>query len=362
MLYLFLTGNRSAYLNAIFTVLHFPKNTVYDLKYKIMDTNSIVHCSAKDYVKFTDALDEPILILFNNEDGKYIPLRFGKLKEYIEEEGQIYYSVQLTEYCHTESEVDFCNFIDSISPEKVRRLTGSSDNKAEGILAFLNERQPLETILKQSEDSWIRTVRPLSDLMEEMDIFKQYYLIFTKMEIKRDNGHDQLDSENGRVNLKSGEDYKIHMSYYISEFNKNPMEVISGKFYQSQECLGIMNSGVTFLSQQNKVDIVCSPRASVTENKKVTIGFEIPRKKVNNKIIQYVHTPLELNLKPRIPREMRKAIIALFFGLSFIGTYLAGIKFGENAQNYEIAWRAVGSLITSLSTIGMIYFMGKPKL
>ena len=97
-------------------------------------------------------------------------------------------------------------------------------------------------------------------------------------------------------------------------------------------------------------------------NKKVTIGFEIPRKKVNNKIIQYVHTPLELNLKTRIPRKMRKAIIALFFGMSFIGTYLAGIKFGENAQNYEIVWRAVGSLITSLSTIGMIYFVGKPKL
>ena len=179
-----------------------------------------------------------------------------------------------------------------------------------------------------------------------------------KLEMNVIGYHDQLDSENGRVNLKSGEDYKIHMSYYISEFNKNPMEVISGKFYQSQECLGIMNSGVTFLSQQNKVDIVCSPRASVTENKKVTIGFEIPRKKVNNKIIQYVHTPLELNLKPRIPREMRKAIIALFFGLSFIGTYLAGIKFGENTQNYEIAWRAVGNLITSLSTIGVIYFVG----
>ena len=180
MLYLFLTGNRSAYLNAIFTVLHFPKNTTYDLKYRMTDANSIVHQSAKNYINFTRTSEEKILILFDNEEGQYVPLRFGKLQKYAEEEGQIYYSVQLTEYCHTESKSEFNNFIDSVSPEIVRHLTNKSSNEAEGILVFRDENnRPLPVNLKQSEDSWIRTVRSLSDLMRKMDIFKQYYLIFT---------------------------------------------------------------------------------------------------------------------------------------------------------------------------------------
>lgn len=38
MLHLFLTGRRAAYMNDIFTVLHMPENTVYDLKYRIYES------------------------------------------------------------------------------------------------------------------------------------------------------------------------------------------------------------------------------------------------------------------------------------------------------------------------------------
>lgn len=363
MLYLFLTGNRSAYLNAIFTVLHFPKNTTYNLKYRLTDTKSIVHQSAKNYINFTRTSGEETLILFDNEEGKYVPLRFGKLQKYSEEEGQIYYSVQLTEYCHTESESEFGSFIDSVSPESVRHLTDKSSNKAEGILAFRDENnRPLPVNLKQSEDSWIRTVQSLSNLMQKMDIFKQYYLIFTKMEIKTGDDHNQLDYEEGRINLKSGKNYKLHMNYYIPEFNESPMESLSVKFYQSEESIGMIDGKEFMLSQQNKMDIMCFPRTNISKSKKVKTGFEISDKTVKGKTIQYVNTPLELNLKPRMQPVLRVGIIIFLIAVSFWGTCLTGIKCGEKIQTSEKILKAAGSLLTALSTFGMIYFMGKPKL
>ncbi len=365
MLYLFLTGNRSAYLNAIFTVLHFPKNTTYDLKYRMTDANSIVHQSAKGYINFNYTSGEETLILFNNEEGQYVPLRFGKLQKYAEEEGQIYYSVQLTEYCHMESGLAFRNFIDSVSPERVRHLTDNSSNKAEGILAFRDENnRPLPGNLKRSEDSWIRTVRLLGDLMKEMAIFKQHYLIFTKMEIKTDD--DQLQYEEGRMNLISGKSYKLHMNYYIPEFNESPMESLSVKFYPSEENIGIINGKEFMLSQQNKIDIICLPRTNISKSKKVKIGFEIFDERAsevaNVKDIRYVATPLELNLKPKMHPVLRNGMIILLIIISFIGACLSGVKCGEEIQNSEKILKVVGSSLTALSTFGMVYFMGKPKL
>lgn len=362
MLYLFLTGNRSAYLNAIFTVLHFPQNTIYDLKYRLLSKNYIVADSA-EITKCK--IGEKVLILFDDEEGKYVPLRLGVLQNCVVEDGQIYYSVKLTDYCHVKDKVLFLDFINELAlPEKIRTIKDKSNNTAEGILAFQHkdDNGNISKVLACKKDSWIQTVRSLGKVMRRMDIFRQYYLIFTKMEIIEDNGKDLLASEDGRINLKSGKDYKFHITYYIPEFNDSPMEFISAKFYQSHECLGLVNSGVALLSQQNKVDVICSPRASVTEAKKVTVGFEISNKKANKKIIQYVRTPLELNLKTRIPRLLRYLMIAGCIGIAFVGTCLAGLTSGEDGKNLITVWKIVGSLFTSLSTLGMIYFIGKPKL
>ena len=362
MLYLFLTGSRSAYLNAIFTVLHFPQNTIYDLKYKLLSKKCIVADSAG--VKKCK-IGEKVLILFDDKKGKYIPLRFGVLRNCVVEDGQIYYSVKLTDYCHVKDEVLFLDFINkSALPEKIRTIKDKSNNTAEGILTFQHkdDNDNISKALDCKTDSWIQTVMSLGEAMQKMDIFRRYYLIFTKMEIKKDNGKNLLSSKEGRINLKSGKDYKFHITYYIPKFNDSPMEVISAKFYQSHECLGLVNTGVALLSQQNKADVICSPRASVTETKKVRVGFEISNKKANNKIIQYVRTPLELNLKTRMPRLIRYLMIVGCIAISVVGTCLAGLTAGEDAANLITVSKIVGGLFTALSTLGMIHLIGKPKL
>lgn len=361
MLYLFLTGNRSAYLDAVFTVLHLPQNTIYDLKYKVVASNSIVDDSESE-VKSPKG--EKTLILFNNEEGLYVPLRVGVLQKCRIEEGQIYYSVKLTDYCHAKNEQNFCHFIDQAAlPKRIRWIKDKSNDMAEGILAFRHvDNENIFSFLERTKDSWIKTVRCLGDAMKDMNIFEQYYLIFTKMEIRAENDDNQLSSKGGRINLKSGEDYTFHMTYYIPEFNKSPMEFIPAEFYQSQDCLGIMNSKVAFFSEQNKVDVVCSPRTNVTENKRITVGFEISKEKANNKIIQYVRTPVEINLKTRMPKIMRHVITISCVILSFIGSALAGIKLEETASNLESMLKILGSTFTTLSTVGMVYLIGKPKL
>ena len=55
-------------------------------------------------------------------------------------------------------------------------------------------------------------------------------------------------------------------------------------------------------------------------------------------------------------------IIILLIIISFIGACLSGVKCGEEIQNSEKILKVVGSSLTALSTFGMVYFMGKPKL
>ena len=98
MLHLFLTGRRAAYMNDIFTVLHMPENTVYDLKYRIYESgDKIIHSSAE---KENCKIEDEVLVLYSDMKGRYIPLRFGRLEKVESEEGQLYYGVRLKEYCH----------------------------------------------------------------------------------------------------------------------------------------------------------------------------------------------------------------------------------------------------------------------
>lgn len=358
MLYLFLTGRRSAYLNAIFTVLHFPQNTIYDLKYNVMNEKNVVHQSAKrlDYT-----VGEETLILFDNEDGKYVPLRLGKLQNCNLEDGQAYYSVQLTDYCHMRSESDFIYFINKLAPEIIRKEVGN--NNREGILAFRDtDDKDISKVLMCTGDSWIQTVKLLGSLMSKRATFNQHYLIFTKMEVRKEDDKNCLDNKEGRINLKSGKCYKFHMSYYIPEFNCFPMESILLNFYESEKCIGMLENSEFLLSRQNKIDIICLPRVKVSENKKAVMGFVIPEKMVGNKIIQYVRTPLKLNIQPQVSSKWRIVIIILCILLLFAGNCMNVLEFEEKFSNLEKVWKIAGSAIVSISTFGMVYLMGKPKL
>lgn len=131
MLHLFLTGRRAAYMNDIFTVLHMPENTVYDLKYRIYESgDKIIHSSAE---KENCKIEDEVLVLYSDMKGRYIPLRFGRLEKVESEEGQLYYGVRLKEYCHWK-----CNesgeFLDKLAPEIYIRK--ESENGKVGVGVF----------------------------------------------------------------------------------------------------------------------------------------------------------------------------------------------------------------------------------
>lgn len=139
MLYLFITENRSAYLNMILTIMYFPETMTYDLKYKDANTNSIVDSSAGIF-RSSDLIEKKVMILFNDEMGNYIPLRFGTLQNMVKLDDQIYYTVRLEKYCHADCPQDFCRELNNITDNKIRRLLEpgkDEENKlAEGILAI----------------------------------------------------------------------------------------------------------------------------------------------------------------------------------------------------------------------------------
>lgn len=346
MLYLFLTGKRSAYLNAIFTVLSLPKGMTYDLKYRDLENESIVESSAKNFNK---KLSEKVLVLFNNGDGDYVPLRFGRLKKWRKEEGQIYYSVQMREFCNYKMKEEFCEFIDRIAPIPIR--TATSPGKVKGILAF-RKGVEVEEIIEQAEDSWIKTVR----ILGKEELFKKYYSIFTKIEVT-EKGR-KIDANNV-IRLKTEHNYMICTTYYIPEFNVSPMEYIPIKYYESNKSLGIVENMDGLLSEQNVIEIPCFAEGKNIGKRKNAFRYEILKDEVNGRSVQYARTPIEVDIEGKMPRLIYYFCVALVIILLGVANYYNSAILDENSSKKLIAFISGG--ITIL-TCALVKLIGKPKL
>ena len=174
MLYLFITGNRSAYMNNIFSVMSLPQGWSYELKYK--EKGGIIDEESK---KLSENSSEEVLILFvREEDDVYIPLRMGRLVGIVKDEGQMYYSVRLGQYCNWNGKSEFCEWLHRLLGNDIRHLTYETKDSADGKLVILSNQKPTD-VLEKKEDSWIKTVRELG----KEDLFKKYYSVFTVMSV-----------------------------------------------------------------------------------------------------------------------------------------------------------------------------------
>lgn len=346
MVYLFLTGNRSAYLNAIFTVMSMPKGIVYDLKYRDLENRSIVDNSAKS---FDEKSQEKVLILFNDEHGGYVPLRFGSLKRWKKEEGQIYYSVRMGEYCNDIRNEKLCEFIDEIAPEKIRII--DIDGVGHGILAFLAEREP-GRLLEKKQDSWSKVVRKLG----EKALFKKYYSVFTKIQITEKGSEVEV---NDKIVLKTEHNYMIRMTYYIPDFNAVPMEYIPVQFYESDKSLGIIEMMNALLSEQNVIEILCSTVKKDVGNQKNAFRYEILKERINGKIVQYARTPIEVEVKGSLSKKIYYFLTIMAIILLGVANFLNSAIIDENSS--KVLTAAISGVITLVTWL-MIKLIGKPKI
>lgn len=373
MLYLFITGNRSAYLNMILTILYFPETMTYDLKYKDANINSIVDSSA-GILHSSALIKKKVMILFNDELGNYIPLRFGTLQNMDKLEDQIYYTVRLEQYCHVDCPQDFCRELNNITNNKIRRLLEpgrDEDNKpAEGILVICGS-EISESLINKSSDSWIKTVRELGKQIR----FAKYYSIFTKLEIV----NNKVEIKDNEICLKSGKEYTLRFTYYIPDFNKNPMQYIGIDFHESNKILGLLSTQDAAMAEQNKIEILCRPNMETHQTEKAQFRFALSDKEINEKEIQYARTPVKFTITDRMP----KWAYCVLFTLCVVGvatcTYISTLNYNDILEKPEDTLKVVVQLcgllakmkgiqnlvcsaLTGIFTCGMVKLIGKPKL
>lgn len=369
MLYLFLTGRRAAYLNDIFTVLNLPPNSIYDLKYKISNNNIVDSSTNEQNCK----AGKKVLISYIDLEEAYIPLRWAYLQGISEEEGQRYYSVKLTEYCHIAPQQQYGNFLQGISNGGLRHICADGQT-IEGFLAFVHSDEP-ENIVVQGKDSWAITVRQLG----ELDLFKKNYSIFTKFEIKDSKEEPKENNDITGCILKSKHNYKVHITYYIPEFNAKPMSEVFIQFYETDKRLGLVNKQNLLLSEQNIIDIPCFPDTGGTGEKvKVALQLNVLEKQMYGKSVRYAMAPVEMEIQDTLSKRWRigltVACVAGIFLASLINSFdfskVLEITNAANCQNkldkiileFLKAKSFWSSTIATVATWGMVKLVGRAKL
>ena len=347
MLYLFLTGRRAAYLNDIFTVLNLPPNSIYDLKYKISNNNIVDSSTNEQNCK----AGKKVLISYIDLEEAYIPLRWAYLQGISEEEGQRYYSVKLTEYCHIAPQQQYGNFLQGISNGGLRHICADGQT-IEGFLAFVHSDEP-ENIVVQGKDSWAITVRQLG----ELDLFNDI---------------------TGCI-LKSKHNYKVHITYYIPEFNAKPMSEVFIQFYETDKRLGLVNKQNLLLSEQNIIDIPCFPDTGGTGEKvKVALQLNVLEKQMYGKSVRYAMTPVEMEIQDTLSKRGRIGLTVTCVAGIFLASLINSFDFSKvleimNAANCQNKLDKIileflkaksfwSSTIATVATWGMVKLVGRAKL
>lgn len=349
MLYLFITGNRSAYMNNIFSVMSLPQGWSYELKYK--EKGGIIDEESK---KLSENSSEEVLILFvREEDDVYIPLRMGRLVGIVKDEGQMYYSVRLGQYCNWNGKSEFCEWLHRLLGNDIRHLTYETKDSADGKLVIRSNQKPINE-LEKKEDSWIKTVRELG----KEDLFKKYYSVFTKVEI---DGKVDFGENGKKAFVRSGQNYIARITYYIPDFNNSPMDTLPIEFKGTNTSLKLVKNTDTLLSEQNKIEIPFSIVGKVVEKKTALLSYGMKKETINGKNVRYAQTPIEINIRGWMNKWLYLILVAVFVLLLTGSTYV-NANLEDMGENIRAALSVGASIVTSVSTLALIKLTGKPKV
>ncbi|MCL1857691.1 MAG: hypothetical protein FWF92_00455 [Oscillospiraceae bacterium] len=227
MLYLFNSGYWQNHINNLLNTLHFPKGVINVYQYKTDDPSYSISQNAinarvgtKVLINYIDRLSSP--------EFCYYPMRYGKLVKCEKNNTNIYFHIELCDYCNAQDINDFNNnfsssFDNTLFKNKDNSVIMPVENQqTEGCLAFCENTYDLKimNLLSSDHNSWKETVEQLSNC----ELFKNNFPIFTKVKIL--NAKDKEVSIK-RKNLKNnfilrvGNTYNFKTTYYLPYINQN---------------------------------------------------------------------------------------------------------------------------------------------
>jgi len=292
MIFLFLTGTRLAYVNDILMTLYLPRGAVKTLKYKytsgsrqdgIVDASAALeHCQRED----------DVIIFYYDEDkeGKqgFIPLRRGKLLSCICEDGQLYYRVQLGNFC-------FSSDHEQLNEEVASVLYPEGYEKYHHIRLAVRSASGYQIehdFIDYTEESWIYTAHR----MAKTERFQKYYTVFAKISMFEAGKNKELICGENGYHLNAGKGYYLVLSYYVPHFNEKPFSEIPFLVSDAMRFCRIPENSNYFESEQNRLEIPFRPM-KVEENGQTMLFTQVLQKKVDGKQIYYPMGMLPISVK-----------------------------------------------------------------
>ena len=386
MIYLFVTGKSSAYLDDIFTTLHLPCGMRHCYKYPHRDHLSNVAPDADE--KACREGDTVLISYFDrtavSAERLYIPLRYGKLNHCELSEGQLYYDVTLQEYCCASDEAAYVRYILGISGGKTRCRDENGDKK--GFLVIRVEGDEDEYVQKDPEQSWSRTVRSLAS----RSLFQDVYPVFTKLELTNQKG-EALKTITGKeygYDLKIGKEYIVRLTYIIPTFNVDTMSSIPVKLEDSRDVCGVLQKEYFMESGQGKIEFkLCPVRKS--DVLLTSLSISIQENEINQQSVRYSKKAIAVRVSDRMGKGWKYAIQAMSIIGVCVTSFLTALPYrdiivkidaliakGESLTGlqhvtYDIScllekycdvYSLICGIIMSVSTFFLVKFTGKAKL
>ena len=364
MLYLFLSGTRLIYLNDILTVLHLPEGILYKLKFP----SKIV----MDVAQKKNIIGEEVLISYLYDEKKIkesIPLRYGKLKNVTCKYGQVYYDVELGEYCNycrsSNPTKQFWNDLILNFPDKIRHGKPKKpvqQGGRSGFFAFVGEQGDIKYNIETTEDSWIKTVIELGKCIPKSNKKnnnstntdeKVPEIIFTKLQVIGDKSSTQLNG----LNWKNEEEYQVDISFYMPKYNEGPMRWIDLCLIDSQGILKIKQSANNMICEQGVVSFFCKPETKLSVQEKLHIC--IRNKDVEeDSLSDLYYTKAELGIEIEALSKFKRNIGTIICGFIILVCPLLSDIMDGTATVYKV----VCSVLTAIATFLLIQLIGEKDL
>ncbi len=383
MIFLFNSGSRSTYLDNVFSTLYKPVQMINTYQYNCEGVDSHIDYSAlPNYCKENDDVLITYIDKLSNDNIIYFPLRLGKLIKCEIIDGRIYYEVLLTQYCHTEC----INKFNLLIKNKLDNKVYHKNKDWEGSLA-IRANININNAIQTTEESWIRTVK----LLSERNLFIDNYSIFTRVELF-DSDNNKLETKkinnNYMYSLKGGKEYVMLLSYFNNYFNNNPMTKIHLSISDDKNTLNLSNKVYEIGNKQSVFRIPLKTKKS--DKKEITsFNINIKENKILNKDVKYSTASIPIASNNKFTRTLKNILIVVFIILIALSTWISTLSIKDIIDDVNLiinsgqtlsffqnivyklciflsdnkySYNVICSLITTLSTVGLIHFYGKAKV
>lgn len=345
MIFLFVTGERYAYMDNILATLHLPTGMIYRYKYpqdRVEDLVRVENCQ-KDEKAIISYIDK------RTGDGTCTFLRTGVLTKAAEQDGLLHYAVRLGEYGDTKDEKAYSIFLKNSFGEKLYHRNPQGYSRGMLVLRMNDciwETQGKEHI-RHTKESWINTAKALAG----KKLFQDNYTIFTRLAIfyiKKNSiidFYEDMPEENEKMiqvlhenknegyPLKVGKKYLLVLSYYIDQYNCSPMTDIHAHWEDSNGFCGLSCNNFEIGSKQDVATVTLCPQENCKQATS-NLRLRIDENNLYGKKVVYFQKPLRILVKKPFFGAKTVGMILLLALMTALN-YFASMPFGEIFSKYE---------------------------